>query len=79
SQAVFGYLRYYSWLRVCRWLRKHHKGLSWRKLHPRAFTGSTKWEIRAGEVTLFDPTSIPSKRYRYRGAKIPTPWSSNAA
>jgi RNA-directed DNA polymerase len=79
SQAVFGYLRYFSWRRLCLWLRKHHKGLSWRKLHPRAFRGATKWEITANGIVLFDPTSIPSKRYRYRGTNIPTPWTSAAA
>jgi RNA-directed DNA polymerase len=78
SQAVFGYLRAYVWRRVAHWLKKFHKGLSWKKLLRRAFRGSTKWEITANGITLFDPASIPSERYRYRGAKIPTPWAATA-
>ncbi len=76
SQAVFGYLRAFAWRRVTMWLRKLHKGVSWKKLLRRAFKGPGKWGISAGGITLFDPTTIPSTRYRYRGAKIPTPWSA---
>ena len=31
------------------------------------------------EVTLFDPAKVRTIRYRYRGAKIPTPWPGAAA
>jgi len=79
SQSVFQYLRAFSWRRVAIWMKKLHKGLSWKKLLRRAFRGSSKWEIVADGIVLFDPASIPSKRYRYRGANIPTPWQQNVA
>ena len=34
------------------------------------------WKIRAENVEMFRPTEIAIVRYRYRGARIPTPWSS---
>lgn len=79
SQSVFQYLRAFSWRRVAIWMKKLHKGLSWKKLLRRAFPGSTKWEVVADGIVLFDPASIPSKRYRYRGANIPTPWQPSVA
>ena len=38
-----------------------------------------RWEIRDGRVELFRPQRIPIIRYRFRGARIPTPWASEAA
>ena len=34
------------------------------------------WRIRDGKTEMFRPGSIAIERYRYRGNKIPTPWSS---
>lgn len=31
----------------------------------------------AGRVELFDPGRLPTIRYRYGGAVIPTPWSGS--
>ncbi|MYW91685.1 RNA-directed DNA polymerase [Amycolatopsis rubida] len=79
SFSVFSYLRAFTWRRIAYWIKKLHKGLSWKKLLRRAFTGTTKREITAAGVTLFDPASIPIRRYRYRGAKIPNPWAAHIA
>ena len=34
------------------------------------------WQIRAGKIELFRPETVAIVRYRYRGARIPTPWAS---
>ncbi|MGH9157622.1 MAG: hypothetical protein ACRD1K_17700, partial [Acidimicrobiales bacterium] len=34
------------------------------------------WEISADGIELFRPRAVAIVRYRYRGTKIPTPWSS---
>ena len=36
------------------------------------------WWPTEGQVTLFNPAAVSTTRYRYRGAAIPTPWSSAA-
>jgi RNA-directed DNA polymerase len=34
------------------------------------------WQIRVGKIELFRPETVAIVRYRYRGARIPTPWAS---
>ena len=34
------------------------------------------WEIRDGGIEMFRPNTVAIVRYRYRGTKIPTPWTS---
>jgi RNA-directed DNA polymerase len=75
SAQTFSYLEHYTWHRVAEWIRKRHNGLSWGALR-RLFPG---WEIRDGQTELFRPQTVAIVRYRYRGAQIPTPWTSNAA
>jgi hypothetical protein len=36
------------------------------------------WQIRAGGVEMFRPETVEIQRYRYRGTRIPTPWSPAA-
>jgi RNA-directed DNA polymerase len=72
SARTFSYLNAWSWRRVVNWLRhKHPKaGWSWLRRHylPR-------WRPTDGKDTLFNPATIPITRYRYRGTRIPTPWT----
>ena len=75
SAQTFSYLEHYTWHRVAEWIRKRHNGLSWGAFR-RLFLG---WEIRDGQTELFRPQTVAIVRYRYRGAQIPTPWTSNAA
>ena len=37
---------------------------------------SARWQIRAEGIEMFRPRAVAIVRYRYRGTKIPTPWSS---
>lgn len=75
SAQTFSYLDHYTWHRVANWVRKRHNGLSWREFR-RLFPG---WKIHDGPTELFCPQTVAIDRYRYRGSRIPTPWTSNAA
>jgi RNA-directed DNA polymerase len=73
SSRTFNYLDHYAFWRVVRWLRKRHPGLNVHTVVRRFLPG---WEIRAGGITMVRTKRIPIERYRYRGAQIPTPWTS---
>jgi RNA-directed DNA polymerase len=34
------------------------------------------WHVRAAGIEMFRPRAVAIERYRYRGTKIPSPWSS---
>jgi RNA-directed DNA polymerase len=73
SSRTFNYLDHFAWWRVVGWLRKRHHGLNWGTLHRRYLPG---WEIRDGATEMFRPRRVAVSRYRYRGTRIPTPWTS---
>jgi RNA-directed DNA polymerase len=72
SKRTFSYLDSFAWRRVTRWLRKRHHGIGWKQFRRRFMRG---WDIVVGRVTLFMPSRTPVTRYRYRGSRIPTPWT----
>ncbi len=76
SKRTFSYVDHYAFWRVVGWLRKRHYGLNMHTLVRRYLPG---WVIRDGTIKLFRPTTIAIKRYRYRGTKIPTPWTNTTA
>jgi len=73
SARTFSYVDYFAFWRIFGWLRKRHVGLNMHTLVRRFLPG---WRIRDGGIEMFRPGSIAIERYRYRGNKIPTPWSS---
>ena len=73
SARTFDYLNSWSWWRVVNWLRHKHRRANWKWLRRRYLPG---WRPTDGGVSMFNPTTIPITRYRYRGTRIPTPWSS---
>ena len=73
SSRTFSYVDHFAFWRIVGWLRKRHLGLNMHTLVRRFLPG---WEIRAGGIELFRPRAVAIERYRYRGTKIPTPWSS---
>jgi RNA-directed DNA polymerase len=75
SSRTFSYLDHFSWWRVFGWLRKRHPGLNKGRFVRRRLPN---WEMRDGSVELFRPQEVAITRYRYRGARIPTPWTSEA-
>jgi RNA-directed DNA polymerase len=73
SARTFSYLDHFTWWRIFGWIRKRHAGLNRGNLVRRHIP---HWEMRDGSVEMFRPQKVPITRYRYRGAQIPTPWSS---
>jgi RNA-directed DNA polymerase len=73
SSQTFGYLDAFTWKRIVGWLRKRHLGLNWEAILRRHLPN---WQIRDGATEMFRPRAVPIVRYRLRGARIPTPWTS---
>jgi RNA-directed DNA polymerase len=73
SAKTFAYLDAFSWRRVMRWLCRKHPRIGWRVLCRRWLPG---WRPTEGSITLFDPGTVAIRRYRYRGAQIPSPWQA---
>jgi RNA-directed DNA polymerase len=72
SARTFDYLNSWSWWRVVNWLRHKHPRASWKWLRRRYLPG---WRPTDGKDSLFNPATTPIIRYRYRGTRIPTPWT----
>jgi hypothetical protein len=68
SSATFFYLRHYFWQTVWRWLRRKHRKSTWKQLR-RQYCGG--WWPTGKEIRRFDPSSVTTGWYRYRGTKIP--------
>ena len=77
AKRTFGYLDYYVWWRVGRWLRMKHPGLNWKQINRRYVNDDHTYQ--ASGITLYKPASTRVTRYRYRGALIPTPWTPATA
>ncbi len=74
SSATFSYLRYYLWHTVWRWVQRKHPKTSWKKIR-RHYGGRGSWWASENR-DLFNPATVGTIRYRYRGAAIPTPWAT---
>ncbi|MGR6318814.1 group II intron reverse transcriptase/maturase [Micromonospora soli] len=72
SKWTFSYLGAFTWHRTAIWIRKRHKGLTWKQLRRRFMAGG--WTITDGQLTLFNPASVTVSRYRRRSV-IPNPWT----
>jgi RNA-directed DNA polymerase len=73
SQRTFSYVDYFAFWRVFGWLHKRHLGLNKHTLVRRHLPD---WKISDDGIELFRPEAVAIVRYRYRGSKIPTPWTS---
>jgi len=73
SKATFAYVHQFTWLRVVGWLRRKHRRANWKFLR-RRYLANGWWPEHDG-MALFDCRAVPVTRYRYRGTRIPTPWS----
>jgi RNA-directed DNA polymerase len=72
SSATFHYLSHYTWTQVIRWLRRKHRHITWKELRRRYCAG--RWWPASTDRELFNPATVSTTRYRYRGAVIPSPW-----
>jgi RNA-directed DNA polymerase len=73
ATRCFAYLSYYLWWRVIRWLRKKYPRLTWKQIRRRCW--GRNWTSREG-TRLAWPSEVPVTRYRYRGHRIPSPWTA---
>ncbi|QDN85522.1 group II intron reverse transcriptase/maturase [Streptomyces sp. RLB3-6] len=74
SFATFSYLRNYMWHRVWRWVQRKHPKTGRRKIF-RRYCGHRSWWASENRE-LFNPITVGTTRYRYRGMSIPTPWDA---
>ena len=76
SKQTFNYLAHYTCKRVWRWLRRKHRRASWKAIRRRYLELPGKGLVpHDAGVVLFNVASVPVTRYRYRGTKIPNPWT----
>lgn len=73
SKATFQYLCAFAWRRVTVWLRRKHPHATWKWLERHYLPG---WWPTEGEATMFNPSTVPVTRYRYRVQRIPSPWAA---
>jgi RNA-directed DNA polymerase len=74
ASRTFDHLRQFTWWRIVRWQRTRHRW-NWKAVRRWLTDPQGHWKpITADGTTLFNPASIPIRRYRYRGAQIPNPW-----
>ena len=72
SSATFNYLSHYTWQTVWRWLRRKHRKATWKHLRRQYCNGG--WWPAANGQELFDPQTVTTNWYRYRGSIIPPAW-----
>jgi RNA-directed DNA polymerase len=80
SKAVFSAVDYHAWGRLMRWIRAKYAGrhrLGMAQLRRRFCDKG--WRFAHNGVTFTGAASVPVTRYRYRGSKIPTPWTPQPA
>lgn len=75
SARTFGYLDYFTWHRVFRWVWNRHSRIGKKRLVDRELP---TWKFKDGGISLFQPQSVSIIRYRYRGTRIATPWGALA-
>jgi RNA-directed DNA polymerase len=74
SSAAYHDLQHHLWWSVWRWLRRQHPKRTAKWLRRRYFTSNPWWPSADG-VDLWQPATMTIIRHRYRGARIPTPWT----
>ena len=80
SKAVFSAVDYHAWGRLMRWIRAKYAGrhrLGMAQLRRRFCDKG--WRFDHNGVAFTGAASVPVTRYRYRGSKIPTPWTPQPA
>jgi RNA-directed DNA polymerase len=76
SKATFSAVDHHAWNRLMRWIRakyagKHRLGMTELR---RRFC-DIGWRFACNGVVFTGASSVAVTRYRYRGSKIPTPWT----
>lgn len=77
SKATFSAIDSYTWERITRWLRDKHR-IGWPEMRRRFCLPGT-WRLAVDGKRFQGAASVSVTRYRYRGYRIPTPWTLSAA
>jgi RNA-directed DNA polymerase len=80
SKAIFSAVDQHAWGRLMRWIRAKYAGknrLGMNELRHRFCDQG--WRIAHNGVAFTGASSVAVTRYRYRGSKIPTPWTPDPA
>ncbi|WP_326756378.1 group II intron reverse transcriptase/maturase [Streptomyces hirsutus] len=74
AKNQFSALAHFVWWRLIRMLKVRHHW-TWKDIRRRFVTPQGHWRpISADGTDLFDLQTVAVTRYRWRGAKIPSPW-----
>ncbi|MFG1955395.1 group II intron reverse transcriptase/maturase [Micromonospora sp. NPDC048830] len=73
SSRHFQQVDYHAWKRIGAWIRRKHHPIPWREVRHR-FTHGGRYAHNG--ITFHGATSVKIERYRYRGSKIPNPWTT---
>jgi RNA-directed DNA polymerase len=75
AKRTFDHIRQFTWWRIVRMMRTRHRW-NWTDVRRWLTDHTGRWKpITADGIELFNPAAIPIIRYRYRGNKIPNPWT----
>jgi RNA-directed DNA polymerase len=75
ASRTFSHLRQFTWWRIVRWQRTRHRW-KWADVRRWLTDPPGRWKpITADGIELFNPDTIPIRRYRYR-ASMPNPWTT---
>jgi RNA-directed DNA polymerase len=80
SKATFNAIDHHTWGRLMRWIRAKYAGkhrLGMKDLRARFCDHG--WRFAHKGVVFTGASSVAVIRYRYRGSKIPTPWTPKPA
>jgi RNA-directed DNA polymerase len=80
SKTTFSAVDHHAWGRLMRWTRAKYKGrtgLSLKTMRRRFCDRG--WRFAHNGVVFTGASSVTVTRYRYRGSKIPTPWTPTPA
>ena len=73
SKRIFNAIDSYTWERITNWLRKKHR-IGWPELRRRYCLPGT-WRLAHDGERFRGAATVTVTRYRYRGYRIPTPWT----
>ncbi|MFD8080018.1 group II intron maturase-specific domain-containing protein [Streptomyces sp. NPDC059718] len=75
AKRTFDAVDHHAWNRIAIWLRRKHRIPS-SQLRNHCDRG---WRFASNDTALLGASSAMIERYRYRGARIPTPWTIEPA
>jgi RNA-directed DNA polymerase len=78
SKKIFGAVDNHVWHCVTKWIFHKYSRIGWQQLR-RRFCQPGTWKLAHDGVTFTGAASVSVIRYRYRGSKIPTPWTPSPA